>query len=156
MKLQVRERQLWILLAGKYRAVVPMTFRRIMQTSPPTSVNASFSLIVPLCYLMHGFRRWKEMRQHENTNNKVVDNEKGGGRHNKHCLGLLCLAQPKGRMRERGWERENQSSYALVLSEVRRTKREKVFCDEPPCCTEEWAILGDNDSFPISTSSWWW
>lgn len=152
------ERPFLVLLAEKYGAVVPMTFRRIMQTSPPTFVNASLSLIVPLCYLMHGFRRWKEMRQHQNTNNKVVDNGKGGGRHNKHCLGLLCLAQPKVRganERETKREREYQSSFvSRVLSEVRRTKREKVFRDEPLCYAEEWAMLGDNDCSAICTSSW--
>lgn len=65
------------------------------------------------------------MRQHQNTNNKVVDNEKGGGRHNKHCLGLLCLAHPKG---GGGDERETQSgSVSCVPSEVRRTKRKESF-----------------------------
>lgn len=99
----ISERPFWVLLTEKYGAVVPMTFRRIMQTTPRTSVHASLSLIIPLCYLMHDFRRWKETRQHQNTNSKVFDNEKGGRRHNKDCLGLQRIAQPKGRegMRER-------------------------------------------------------
>ncbi len=125
----ISERQILVLLAEKSGDVVPMTFKRIMQTSPPTFVNASLSLIVPLCYLMHGFRRWKEMRQHQNTNNKVVDNEKGGGRHNKYCLGLLCLAQPKGsganereRLKER--ERISQASF-LVFSQKWEEQRER-------------------------------
>lgn len=129
-------------------------WRRLSDASwkhfPQTFVNISLSLIVPIFYLMYGFRRWKEMRQHQNTNNKVVDNEKGGGRHNKYCLGLLCLAQPKKRE-----GRENQSSFiSCVLSEVRRTKREKVFWDEPLHYAEEWAMVGDNDCSAIYTSSW--
>lgn len=134
---------LWVLwnykweadLAEKCGDVVPMTFRRIMQTSPPTFVNASLSLIVPLCYLMHGFRRWKEMRQLQNTNNKVVDNEKGGGRQQillRYFVPCTTKRERGERERETKRERENQSSFiSCVLSEVRRTKRETVFWDEP-------------------------
>lgn len=69
------------------------------------------------------------MRQHQNTNNKLVDNKKGGVdiTNIAWVFCALCNQEGEGEIRETDYEREreNQSSFvSCVLSEVRRTKRE--------------------------------
>lgn len=100
-------------------------------------------------------KRWGNIKT---QTTKLLTKKREGEECSKHWLGLLCLAQSKGRganERESKRERENQSSFiSCVLSEVRRTKREKVFWDEPLRYAEEWAMFGDNNCSAICISSW--
>ncbi len=65
------------------------------------------------------------MRQHQNTNNKVVDNEKGGVRHNQILPRSFVPAQPKGR----GGERERESvklHFSCSLRSEKNKERESL------------------------------